>query len=90
MTNIYILVDFKKVFYTEKIKIVKLNQINKDFMVIARIESLILEKGMRDAISRAHAYMNAGADGIMIHSRKKNPKEINSIHYRGDRKVLKQ
>ena len=62
--------------FCKKIKTVKLNQINKDFMVIARIESLILEKGMRDAISRAHAYMNAGADGIMIHSRKKNSKEI--------------
>ena len=45
-------------------------------MVIARIESLILEKGMSDAITRARAYTNAGADGIMIHSRKKNTKEI--------------
>jgi phosphoenolpyruvate phosphomutase len=62
--------------FCEKIKVIKLNQINKDFMVIARIESLILEKGMRDAISRARAYTNSGADGIMIHSRKKNPKEI--------------
>lgn len=48
----------------------------KDFMLIARIESLILEQGMDDAINRAFAYVNAGADGIMIHSRKKSPSEI--------------
>lgn len=47
-----------------------------DFMIIARIESLILEKGMEDALSRAFAYIKAGADGIMIHSRKKDPDEI--------------
>ena len=45
-------------------------------MIIARIESLILDKGMDDAISRAKAYLNAGADSIMIHSRKKSPDEI--------------
>lgn len=47
-----------------------------DFMIIARVESLILEQGMEDALMRAHAYVKAGADGIMIHSRKKNPEEI--------------
>ncbi|HJJ41724.1 MAG TPA: phosphoenolpyruvate mutase [Methanocorpusculum sp.] len=47
-----------------------------DFMIIARIESLILERGMEDALMRAAAYVNAGADGIMIHSRKKDPSEI--------------
>jgi phosphoenolpyruvate phosphomutase len=45
-------------------------------MVIARIESLILEKGINDAITRAKAYIEAGADGIMIHSRQKTPTEI--------------
>lgn len=45
-------------------------------MVIARIESLILEMGMEDAIARARAYIEAGADGIMIHSRKKDGAEI--------------
>jgi len=45
-------------------------------MIVARIESLILEKGMEDALLRAFAYVNAGADGIMIHSRKKEPDEI--------------
>ncbi|HHY83206.1 MAG TPA: phosphoenolpyruvate mutase [Clostridiales bacterium] len=48
----------------------------KDFFLIARIESLILEKGMEDALTRAFAYVNAGANGIMIHSRKKDPAEI--------------
>lgn len=47
-----------------------------DFMIIARIESLILERGMEDALNRAFAYTKAGADGIMIHSRKKSPDEI--------------
>lgn len=48
----------------------------EDFMIIARIESLILERGMEDALNRAFAYTQAGADGIMIHSRKKSPNEI--------------
>ena len=45
-------------------------------MIIARVESLILEQGMEDALMRAEAYVKAGADGIMIHSRKKEPDEI--------------
>ena len=48
-------------------------------MIIARIESLILEQGMDDALERARAYRNSGADGIMIHSRKKEPDEIFSF-----------
>lgn len=48
----------------------------QDFMIIARIESLILEAGMQDALIRAGAYVKAGADGIMIHSRKKDPGEV--------------
>ena len=51
-------------------------QVTEDFMIIARIESLILEAGMEDALERAKAYLAAGADGIMIHSRKKEPDEI--------------
>lgn len=47
-----------------------------EFMIIARIESLILEAGMEDALARARAYVKAGADAIMIHSRKKDPAEI--------------
>mgnify|MGYP005999747013 FL=1 len=45
-------------------------------MIIARIESLILGKGMKDALDRANTYIDAGADGIMIHSKASNPKEI--------------
>ena len=51
-------------------------QLTDDFMIIARIESLILEKGMDDALERAEAFVRAGADGIMIHSRRKEPDEI--------------
>ena len=45
-------------------------------MIIARIESLILKQGMEDALKRAKAYIEAGADGIMIHSKEKDGKEI--------------
>ena len=62
--------------FCAKIKAGKKAQITKDFMIIARIESLILEKGLDDALNRAFAYVDAGADGIMIHSRKKEPDEI--------------
>jgi len=62
--------------FAAKIRAAKACQVTGDFMVIARIESLILEMGMEDAITRAKAYLNAGADGIMIHSRKKEPEEI--------------
>jgi phosphoenolpyruvate phosphomutase len=51
-------------------------KVTDEFMIIARLESLILNRGMKDAIKRAKAYINAGADGIMIHSRKRNPSEI--------------
>ena len=62
--------------FSEKIRAGKEAQLTKDFMIIARIESLILEKGMEDALARAKAFVEAGADGIMIHSRKKDPAEI--------------
>lgn len=62
--------------FCEKIHAGKQAQVTEDFMIIARIESLILEKGIQDAIERAKAYIKAGADGIMIHSRKKDPAEI--------------
>ena len=45
-------------------------------MVIARIESLILKKGMSDALKRAKSYVSNGADGIMIHSKEKKPREV--------------
>ena len=62
--------------FSEKIKAGKKVQLTDDFMIIARIESLILERGMEDALTRADAFVKAGADGIMIHSRKKTPDEI--------------
>ena len=62
--------------FSEKIRAGKRAQITDDFMIIARIESLILERGMEDALKRAAAFIEAGADGIMIHSRKKDPAEI--------------
>lgn len=62
--------------FCEKIKAGKRAQRTKDFMICARIESLILERGMEDALERAFAFVQAGADAIMIHSRKKDPTEI--------------
>lgn len=62
--------------FSEKIMAGKEAQLSEEFMIIARIESLILDRGMEDALKRAHAFRKAGADGIMIHSRKKEPSEI--------------
>ena len=62
--------------FSEKIRAGKKAQKTADFMICARIESLILEKGMEDALMRAFAFTEAGADAIMIHSRKKDPSEI--------------
>ena len=62
--------------FSEKIRAGKKAQRTKEFMICARIESLILEKGLEDAIDRAKAFTEAGADAIMIHSRKKDPEEI--------------
>ncbi len=62
--------------FCEKIRAGKRAQKTPEFMICARIESLILEKGMEDALTRAHAFVGAGADAIMIHSRKKDPTEI--------------
>ena len=62
--------------FCNKIRAGKNAQRTEEFMIIARIESLILEKGQEDALKRAFAYVDAGADAIMIHSRKKLPDEI--------------
>ena len=59
-----------------RLSIGKQAQITDEFMIIARIESLILEHGMDDAVKRAEAYIDAGADAIMIHSRRKGPDEV--------------
>jgi len=62
--------------FSARISIGKRAQITDDFMVIARIESLILDKGVDDAIRRAEAYVAAGADAVMIHSRRREPDEV--------------
>jgi len=54
----------------------KRSQVTEDFMIIARVESLILGQGMDDALSRSFSYIEAGADGIMIHSKEQDPSEI--------------
>ena len=62
--------------FSAKIRAGKKAQRTREFMICARIESLILEQGMEDALKRAFAFAEAGADAIMIHSRKKDPSEI--------------
>lgn len=76
--------------FCEKISVGKRACVTKDFMIIARVESLILKQGEEDALTRAKAYIEAGADGIMIHSKEKSPDEILSFcrKYQGfERKV---
>tara|TARA_B100000902_G_scaffold392157_1_gene444090 strand:- start:2832 stop:4142 length:1311 start_codon:yes stop_codon:yes gene_type:complete len=62
--------------FVKKIQAGKKAKSTNEFMIIARLESLIMNKGIGDAVKRAKAYINAGADGIMIHSKKRNPSEI--------------
>jgi phosphoenolpyruvate phosphomutase len=70
--------------FSEKIIAGKRAQINDDFMIIARIESLVLGKTVEEALARSRAYIAAGTDGIMIHSRQTEPDEIFTFaeHYR--------
>ena len=62
--------------FCAKIRAGKNAQRTREFMICARIESLILERGMEDALERAFAFADAGADAVMIHSRKKDPSEV--------------
>lgn len=62
--------------FCNKIKAGKSSQVTNDFMIIARIESLVLNKGLDDSLNRAKAYIEAGADGIMIHSKDKSGLDI--------------
>jgi phosphoenolpyruvate phosphomutase len=62
--------------FAKKIKKICNSRQSKDFMVIARIESFIVGKGLNDALKRAEIYSKAGADAILIHSKEKTPKEI--------------
>ncbi len=65
--------------FSKKIKKIVESRSSKDFMVIARIESFILGKGLNDALKRAEIYSKAGADAILIHSKNKKPNEIFSF-----------
>jgi len=65
--------------FAKKIKQICKSRKNKDFMVIARIESFIVGKGLKDALRRAEIYSKAGADAILIHSKEKTPAEIFSF-----------
>jgi phosphoenolpyruvate phosphomutase len=62
--------------FCEKIRAGKRAQVNEDFMIISRIESLILKQGQEDALKRAKAYIGAGVDAVMIHSKNSSPDEI--------------
>ena len=62
--------------FSKKLKVAAKSKRSKNFLIIARIESFILGKGLNDALKRAKAYSNSGADAILIHSKKGNPKEI--------------
>jgi phosphoenolpyruvate phosphomutase len=67
--------------FAHKISIGKQAQITDHFAIIARIESLILRKGVEDAVKRARAYIDAGADAILIHSKANSPSEIYEFCY---------
>lgn len=76
--------------FCQKIKAGKEAQITKDFMIIARIESLIAGKTVEDALERAREYVKAGADGIMIHSKNKSGDDIKDfcIRFRQEHPII--
>lgn len=78
--------------FAAKVSVGKRAQTTEEFMIIARIESLILGRGLGDAVERARAFLGAGADGIMIHSRSDSPDEVlafcDQYHRFADRKPL--
>ena len=65
--------------FSKKLSIASRARILKELIIVARIESFILDKGLKDALKRANAYSKAGADMILIHSKSKTPKEIFSF-----------
>lgn len=76
--------------FCDKIRVGKQSQVTDDFMIIARIESLVLGKGIQDSMDRAIAYIQAGADGIMIHSKMSDARDIlefASLYNQLDKKV---
>lgn len=65
--------------FCDKISAGKRAQVTKDFMIIARLESLIAGRSLEDAFERAKAYVSAGADGIMIHSKETSGEDIKAF-----------
>lgn len=65
--------------FCEKIKAGKQAQVTRDFMIISRCESLIAGKSVDDALERCHAYVKAGTDGIMIHSKSRSGEDIKAF-----------
>ena len=62
--------------FGKKIKAAIKSRVSSDFLIIARIESIIVGEGIDKAIKRANYYSKAGADMILVHSKKNTPKEI--------------
>ncbi|MBO82775.1 MAG: phosphoenolpyruvate mutase [Actinobacteria bacterium] len=62
--------------FAKKLAIGMKTKSTKDFLIIARLESLIAGLGIEETMFRAEKYINAGVDGIMIHSKLKSPEEI--------------
>ncbi len=73
--------------FAHKIRAGKQAQLGNSFMIIARIESLILKQGIDDALHRAKVYIEAGTDGIMIHSKEKDGSEIKEFLQRYKQEV---
>ena len=65
--------------FCKKIGVIKKSRKSDDFMIVARVESFILGKGLDDALKRANQYSKAGADAILIHSKENSPKQIFSF-----------
>jgi phosphoenolpyruvate phosphomutase len=71
--------------FAEKISMGKAAQATDDFQIYARIESLILNKGVEDAVRRGEIYLEGGADGLLVHARDKDPSQLYDVlaHFRG-------
>jgi phosphoenolpyruvate phosphomutase len=70
-------------------KAMKDTQKDADFCVIARVEALIAGWGLDEALKRAEAYLNAGADGILMHSKKSDSSDIEAFMKVWQNKVKK-
>jgi phosphoenolpyruvate phosphomutase len=75
--------------FCEKIQAGKKAQVTREFMIIARLESLIAGKTVDDALERALAYVGSGADGVMIHSKEESGGDVREFCYRFRREYKK-